>query len=193
MKTTAILIACLATGLVSAGDDDAKTKEIVKRLGDIGYPHEYPEVYRLLFATVGVNGLARLQLHHDDSIAVQSAWEAVTLTVPVKDGDTFYRPDPQKLNWFLGFLEGRARLSSPDWWREAVLDARANRRSNIYLREPKSPPYHPAGIDGVNCPKDALVKTTGHRSLFQQLLATAVHRKSPHTALRGGACLRPRR
>jgi len=168
MKMTAILIACLATGLVSAdGDDDAKIKEIVKRLGDTRYPNLYPEVYRLLFATAGVNGLARLQAHHDDSIAVQSAWEAVTLTEPVKDGDTVYRPNTQKLNWFLGFLEGRARLSPPDWWREAVLDARANRRSYIYPGEPKSLPYRRSEIGWVSCPKNASVKTTGHAVFYR--------------------------
>jgi hypothetical protein len=48
-----------------------------------------------------------------------------------------------------------------------VLDARASRRSNIYPGEPKSPPYHPVGIDGVNCPKDALVKTTGHAVFYR--------------------------
>src|SRR5262245_37226885 len=133
MKTTAILIACLATGLASAGgDDDAKIKQIVKQLAEVKYPYDYPKVYRLLFATAGVDGLSRLQVDRDDSIALQSAWEAVTLTVPVKDGGgTVYRPDTQKLIWFLGFIQGRARVSPPEWWREAVLDARANRRDNI--------------------------------------------------------------
>ena len=92
MKTTAILIACLAAGLASAGgDDEAKVKQIKKQLAEVKYAHEYPEVYRLLLATAGVDGLSRLQAGRDDSIALQSAWEAVTLTVPVKDGRTVHR------------------------------------------------------------------------------------------------------
>ena len=156
MKITAILIACLTASLANAcGDDNHKTDEVVRRLGGLEDLHESKEAYRLLFATAGVDGLSRLQTVHDDSIAIQSAWEEVTLTVPVKDGDRAYRPDTQKLSWFLGFLQGRARVSPPDWWRESLLDARANRRDNIYAGEPKLVPYRRAVIKWVNCPKNA--------------------------------------
>jgi hypothetical protein len=174
MKTTVILIACLATGLaIAGGEDDARIKQIVKQLTDLKSPGEYSEVYRLLFATAGADGLSRLQADRDDSIALQSAWEAVTLTVPVNDGDTVYRPDPRKLMWFLGFIQGRARVSPPGWWGEAALDARANRRNNIYPGKPKAFPYHPAGIDGVNCPKDASAKTIG-RAVFYRVGADII-------------------
>jgi hypothetical protein len=36
------------------------------------------------------------------------------------------------LAWFVDFLERRARVKAPRWWAEAILDARANRRGNVY-------------------------------------------------------------
>ena len=68
-----------------------------------------------------------------------------------------YRPDSSKLAWFVGFFEGRNRVATPQWWREVVVDARANRRDNIYPGEPKDRPYHPSEIEGVTCPNDATV------------------------------------
>ncbi len=123
MKMTAILITCLTAGLANAcGDDNHRINEVVKQLRGLEDVHKSKGAYRLLFATAGVDGLSRLQTVDDDSIAIQSAWETVTLTVPVEKGDRFYRPDTQKLSWFLGFLQGRARVSPPDWWRESLLD-----------------------------------------------------------------------
>src|SRR5262249_10875310 len=37
----------------------------------------------------------------------------------------------------------------------------------IYPGIPKSSPYHPSGIDGVNCPEDASAKTTDHAVFFR--------------------------
>jgi hypothetical protein len=180
MHTTAILIACLAAGPGTAcGESDQRIDLMVRKLGDLdakyhgdmeGLPKSQ-EAYRLLFAAAGAEGLSRIQTVHDDSIAIQSAWEAVTLTVPVEDGPKFYRPDLQQLNWFMGYLQGRARVSPPDWWREAVLDARANRRDNIYHGDPKTVPYHGrTGIafnEFVTCPKNASVEKKGDAIVYR--------------------------
>lgn len=156
-------------GLADArGYDDHKINELVKKLGELEDPYRSAQAYRSLFATAGADALSRLQIVDDDSIAIQSAWEAVALTVPVKNGDSFYRPDAQKLNWFLGFLQGRTRVSPPDWWREVVLDARANRRNNIYHGDPKSVPYRRrTGIDRVTCPKNASVQKNGDSIVYR--------------------------
>jgi hypothetical protein len=81
---------------------------------------------------VGNDGLSRLQAHSSDTIAIQAAWMQVELTVPAEKPVGAVRPDREKLAWFLGFLEGRARINLPKWWATAILDARANRRGNIY-------------------------------------------------------------
>ena len=110
--------------------DDEKIEAIVKRLAEVKYPYEYPELYRSLFVA-GANGLTRLQTLANDSIAIQSAWEAVNLTVPLELGDRPYRPDSEKLHWFLGFLQGGARVSPPSWWREAVLTASESTQQHL--------------------------------------------------------------
>lgn len=168
MNTTAIVLVCLIASLASAAaDDDEKINGIVKQLAAVKHAHEYPELYRSLFAAARADKLTRLQSLADDSIAIQSAWEAVNLTVPVQLGDRPYRPDSGKLNWFLGFLQGRARVSPPGWWRAAVLTARANQRNNIYPGKLKPKPYHHTGIGWACCPKDASVARIGDSYIYQ--------------------------
>jgi hypothetical protein len=89
--------------------------------------------YRDLFVAAGVNGLSELKRSPHDSIAIQAAWEEVARTVP--DTGIDLRPDGGKLNWFVGFFEGRTRARVPKWWSNAILDARANTRYNIYFPE----------------------------------------------------------
>jgi hypothetical protein len=84
-----------------------------------------------LFKSADAEGLRQLQLHASDSVAIQAAWEEVELTVPTQPVG-MVRPDRDKLARFLGFLEGRGRVRAPPWWAEALLDARANRRGNVY-------------------------------------------------------------
>ena len=93
--------------------------------------------YTGLFQAVGTDGRRRLLTHANDSIAIQAAWGEVAITVPEKEGDHAFRPDREKLNWFLGFLEGRARIQPPQWWTRSLLDCRANRRNNIYFVLPE--------------------------------------------------------
>lgn len=94
-------------------------------------PSDAATRYGPLFKSAKVDGLRRLQMIANDTIAIQAAWEEVELTVPDKP-DRKVRPDHAKLARFLGFLEGRARVQAPDWWAESLLDARANRRGNVY-------------------------------------------------------------
>jgi hypothetical protein len=176
-KITAILIACViaANGNVDA-DDDRTTGEIIKRLAELEAKQtgshsdldESERAYRLLFTKVGPDRLSRLQTLHDDSIAIQSAWEQVALTVPIENGRTFYRPDSQKLSRFLDLVQQRARVALPDWWREVVPDARANRRDNIYHGKPKSVPYRlRTGMEQVGCPKNASVEKEGNSVVYR--------------------------
>src|SRR5258708_2461801 len=125
MTKTAVLLVCLvASSVLAADEDDEKINEIITQLGKAKYGHESLELYRSLFKAAGGEGLGKLKIHRDDSIAIQSAWEMVRLTVPENQGKAAYRPDPKTLTWFLGFLEGRMRVSPPEWWHQVVIDAR---------------------------------------------------------------------
>ena len=136
----------------------------------IEYESGYGEFYRSLFGACEGDELASLASCKNDSVATQSAWETVTRTVPEKAGREVYRPDKNMLYWFVGHFEGRNRISAPKWWRTIVLDARANRRRNIYPGEPKNRPYHRSKITGVACPinssvieKDKVVTYTSNK------------------------------
>jgi hypothetical protein len=94
-------------------------------------PSDAETGYHALFKSATTSGLRRLQTNPSDTIAIQAAWQEVELTVPERP-ERVVRPDRDKLSWFLGFLEGRGRVQAPQWWAEAVLDARANRRGNVY-------------------------------------------------------------
>jgi hypothetical protein len=123
--------------------------------------------YRILFGKVGADGIRRLQADTHDGIAIQAAWEEVALTVPEKEPERSVRPDRHKLDWFLGFLEGRGRVKAPEWWAEMLLDSRANRRDNIYPGSPKDMPDHRAGLDDVEAPRDTTLKRDGDKIILK--------------------------
>jgi hypothetical protein len=119
--------------------------------------------YGALFKKIGPEGVRRLQTHAHDGVAIQAAWAEVALTVPEKEPDRAVRPDRHKLDWFLGFLEGRGRLKAPQWWAEMLLDSRANRRDNIYPGDPKKMLYHRAGLDDAQAPVDTTLTRAGDK------------------------------
>jgi hypothetical protein len=87
--------------------------------------------YRELLGAASNADLQRLKRGPSDSVAVQAAWEEVERSLPVAPARTV-RPERDRLARFIGFLEERARVRAPGWWAEALLDARANRRFNVY-------------------------------------------------------------
>ena len=159
-----IFIVALLINVFSAAasgqDGNATVQQLLRKYADIKHPERYADFYRSLFDACRPSDLEVLLTHENDSIATQSAWQTVNLSVPVNEGPKVYRPDSQKLVWFLGFLEGRNRIVAPEWWRDVVTDARANRRNNIYSGNPKVQPYHGSGIEFVHCPTDASVDET---------------------------------
>ena len=67
---------------------------------------------------------------------------------------SFYRPDRHKLDWFLGFFEGRACVQPPQWWADVVRNAEASSRDSIRFDLPGQPEcgerkslYHNSGLD----------------------------------------------
>lgn len=127
-------------------------------------------IYRSLCAAAGADGLHELQTLSDDTIALQAAWESLALAGPAELITPPIRLDREKVNWFSGFLEGRARVSLPEGWRQIlVLDARTNQRGNIFvpLGEPKRPPYRFVGSFRVQCPINASIETAGKDVVFR--------------------------
>jgi hypothetical protein len=143
---TSVLAALMLSTTPAADPLEAKIQEVLNA-PDLIHARL---AFRSLFEAAGDSGLARLKTHANDSIAIQAAWREVLLTVPEKKGNEVYRPAQHRLNWFIGFLEGRARLKLPAWWQEAVLDAEAHRRGNVYFRSRL--PLQQTGIQYVFAP-----------------------------------------
>jgi hypothetical protein len=108
------------------------------------HPSRALKSYYRLFVAAGADGLPELEQSPYDSVAIQAAWREIVLTIPkgIDDKGTEFRPDPAKVNWFLGFLAGRGRIRIPKWWSQAVLDARAHQSHDFCFehRDPHQPP-----------------------------------------------------
>lgn len=142
-KTCTGILIVVVSSLVAVVADDPNA-DIEKRVQEVLKADDLFAVtrsYAKLFKEAGAAGLPGLKLHRNDSIAIQAAWQEVALTVPEEEPKQVVRPHRRKLDRFLGFLEGRARVHAPDWWAEMLLDCRANRRDNIYSGNSDKHPY----------------------------------------------------
>ena len=102
------------------------------------------DCYKKLFESIGPNGVSALQSHRHTGIAIQAAWEETAMTAPPADRPSSpSSPDSEKLAWFLSFVEGRARVTAPEWWKESVRGAKVNRVYRVGSAAwPKAPLYH---------------------------------------------------
>jgi hypothetical protein len=159
----------LAPDKPEAGGFSADVEKLVQTIATAKDPDELGwKGYRLLFQKVGPDGIRDLLAHPKDGIAIHAAWELVTLTVPEREtAQVFVRPDTDKLNWFLGFLEGRARVTAPRWWAESLLNTRANRRNDIYPGGPKECPYHRLGLNDAQGPHDTSLRREQDRFILR--------------------------
>src|SRR5205823_5741451 len=115
-----------------ANDPQLSSNELTRRLISADAPATVQAAYRTLFNKMGPEGVHSLLAHGNDTIALRAAWEEVNLTLPQENSKGVLDVDRRKLNWFVGFFEGRARLTAPQWWKETVLGLKANRRDNVY-------------------------------------------------------------
>ena len=129
------------------------------------------ESFADLFKPAGRSGVSELQAHADGSIALQAAWQEVVVTVPAGRSRTTVRPDRDKLAWFLGFLEGRARVKVPRWWAWYLLESRAYspdeihpgiKSENEWIND-----HHKTGLDFVCTPRDTSLKREGDNIVLQ--------------------------
>jgi hypothetical protein len=125
--------------------------------------------YRILFKKVGDEGLQALLTHKSDMIAIRAAWEQVNRTVPESEPIEQTRPDRHRLDWFVGFLEGRVRVKPPDWWLDAMLESKANRRDNIFpeMDGTGAPVYHNSGLDSVEAPLNTTLEANDGKLLLR--------------------------
>jgi hypothetical protein len=118
---------------------------------------ELRDGYDGLVAKANLAQIKSLQLDDNLSLSLRAAWEQVRRTIKLEKGEQEVRVDTPQLNWFLGFLEGRLRIGTPDWWREMLLKARARRPDNVVFALPSKPRYHETAFD-LSSPRDTVLQ-----------------------------------
>lgn len=93
------------------------------------------ELLALLLGHSSIKQLQELKSHSDTTLALHAAWEEVKRSVRVPlikevlDDPEFENPESMAkigraaADRFLGFVEGRLRLSPPDWWQKSFYKA----------------------------------------------------------------------
>jgi hypothetical protein len=110
------------------------------------------EAFRALFEVAGKAGLPRLKVDAHDTIAIQAAWREVLLPLLGEEPKQSVPLDRRKLEWFLGFLEGRGRLQIPTWWRNTFLEARFGQPGNIHFPSKNILSYGNTAVDRISAP-----------------------------------------
>ena len=115
--------------------------------------------FRSLFLLASDDLLPWMLSDRIDTIAIQSAWEMVELSVPQKHQQVgTYTPNKKAITKFLDLIEKRRKLKIPTWWRETVESAKANRRHNIYGGNLTIEPYQYLERVGMRCPVNANIE-----------------------------------
>jgi len=131
----------------------AQTPSVPGDFASITNSKDYRRFFRSLFANSA--DIELLALHENDSIAVQAMWERVDRTLPVDPGDESFRPNPERMSEFLGFLRGRLRVNPPSWWAKDLRDATGSNQDGVYYGS--AYPYRRSGVKKISCPKGAVV------------------------------------
>ncbi|MEM9412497.1 MAG: hypothetical protein AAGA30_15390 [Planctomycetota bacterium] len=132
-----------------------RVKEFASTLDVQQSSYELSVDYRKLFDLAGADLTPWLSQHKIDSIAVQSSWESVELSVPIEVKKGTYKPSSTAIAEFLDLIESRRKIVIPKWWRQTVELAKANCRYNIFGGRPMPGPYHNSGLNFIRCPTDA--------------------------------------
>ena len=150
-------------GNQSDGGPHANLEQIVqatRAVVDLSDPTWHHRRYHTLFNNVNPDELGPLQTHREDSIAVRAAWQTVVFSAPDNGSEGEQRPDRRRLDWFLGFLQGRLRIQTPSWWSDALLDCRA-RSGYVRPGDFRKPTCHKAGAGELRAPADTALKQDG--------------------------------
>jgi hypothetical protein len=177
-----ILVLLAGDVLVAHGDEQqAIIRQIQAAIAAADSPEDRPErntvtptaseAFAALFKGATREQISALQENSDASIALQAAWQDVVATVPAGRSEVAVRPDRDKLVWFLGILERRARVKAPPWWAKFLDESKAHSRDNIYpgvaSEDVWLSDHHKSGMDAVCTPRDTTLKREGGKIVLQ--------------------------
>jgi hypothetical protein len=92
-------------------------------------PGSFEKAFGSLVSKLRNVAIGELTGHENASLALRGAWHSMVVDSPGYGRAERLR-DQQGAHRFLGFLEGRLRMSPPSWWRDVLLDARFDTDGN---------------------------------------------------------------
>lgn len=116
--------------------DDHRNRDLVGTFIKAKSSAHMWEVNQELFAAAPMRRLKDLKTHKHDGIALRAAWEVLRRTIkesPDKDddADTVVRLDQRSVQRFIGFVEGRLKISLPRQFEKTLQHAQATEADNI--------------------------------------------------------------
>jgi hypothetical protein len=129
-----VIAGCLRENVwIAKSGPDSVTEKQIEAIENAKHSIDAKAAYKNLFDKKRAAQVRDLKDNPNLGIALRAAWEEVVRTVPTKDWRPPYTVDGQALQDFVGFAELRLGVTVPAWWKETILNAQANRRSNIYF------------------------------------------------------------
>jgi hypothetical protein len=111
-----------AVSATSSAEDVSATA--VNRIVCPSTPSDVVNARNILFAQATAGRLQHFRNGTHDAVAIYAAWEDMLQTSRTAMAEG--RFDVGAAERFLGFVEGRLRLSLPDWWQEALRSAKVD-------------------------------------------------------------------
>jgi hypothetical protein len=94
-------------------------------------PAETAAFFKHAFKNTSLDDLREFRASPFPGVSIRAAWETVVRTTPEKPTERPAQVERAALEWFLGFIEGRTRISPPVEWQQLLQTARAHSRSNV--------------------------------------------------------------
>jgi len=142
------------------GVSDKPQKDIDKVVHAEG-PFQARYAFRQSIRTLGSARFRHLRYHALDTVALRAAWEETLGTIPDEEhANAPVKVDRERLQWFVGFLEGRLKTRPPDWWLQGFLRAEAIHRNNVVFHQVDESVCHKTGRD-LKVPRDTSVESVG--------------------------------
>ncbi len=139
-RAVALFILVVCVGWVSGGAgtepaDDTIDTTLIDAAEDAG---DLNDAYASLLCDAPPEGLAKLLTSDSTGLALQAAWEEVKRSMPRSPASPVRsrRSGMSRLNRvslarFIGFVEGRLRVTVPDWWEDHLLIAKGGAIEDI--------------------------------------------------------------
>lgn len=109
------------------------------------------DAFRLYFEHIQRPAVLALKFDSNEDIALQAAWEAANVDVVTIDSMEA-KLNPNKIHWFLGFLEGRMQTDVPKWWGERLLAARIYAKNTTVFPPASQPKAFINSLIGLQIP-----------------------------------------